>query len=309
MNFVKNISAEELNKEIKGKKCSFNYIKCPCINRIISILSFYQKWLLKQQQVIDDDDDDDKISPIVNQHAFDLAVYQKEIYGNNGPLLRLESKKTNIMTETELYKLGIYDFINEVLDNYSNILLLNDFNHILYYHCNQHNEIEEICKNIVRKFITNNSECSLMECLCIKRNHRNKTLQNENGLYFVDNNDDQIKEIVTQQILDKIHCFYQHTFDIGYRLNSNERLKINQVQNEEIAQNKSVLYNQTLFNKHQHHKQIMILNGNKASSHKHNQLYSTNDESTINNKMYSFGFKFKYQDDDEKDYWMNYRMK
>lgn len=222
---IKNMSADELSQEIKDNKCTFNHINCPCINRIVSILAFYQKWLLYKSNDKNGDnnnDNNDNSSPLINRQAFDLAVYQKEIYGNDGPLLRLQAEKTNIMTENDLYKLGIYDFINFTLDNYSNILLLNDFNHILQFHCN-YQQIEGITENIVTKFVSDDTQCNLKTCLCIKRNHRNKSSlkNNRNELYFInndyyDNNDEKNDglQVVTQQILDRIHCRLVHSFQI-----------------------------------------------------------------------------------------------
>ncbi len=50
-----------------------------------------------------------------------------------------------------------------------------------------------------------------MKCLCLRRNHRNGCIEeeNNNNLYF---NNDIVEEIVTQQILDRIHCKLIHSF-------------------------------------------------------------------------------------------------
>lgn len=38
-------------------------------------------------------------------------------------------------------------------------------------------------------------------------------------LYF--SNDDEV--IVFQELLDRIHCYYSHGFDVGYRMTRNEQ--------------------------------------------------------------------------------------
>eukprot|EP01083_Nonionella_stella_P021085 58466_1 len=190
------LSASEVSKDIKDNECKFNYVECPCIQRIVTILEFYQKWLIFKQSKD-------------NQQVLDLAVYQKEIYGNSGLLLRLQSAG-NVG--------GLYSFISQIFDNYSNVLLLDDFNHVLDYHCNeQQHDTEKVCVYLLSRFKINGSECRLSTCVCAKRNHKTDAnhVAKRNEIYFVNDEENEDKRhVVTQQILDRIHCRLVHSFEL-----------------------------------------------------------------------------------------------
>ena len=75
-------------------------------------------------------------------------------------------------------------------------------------------------------------ECDLAKCVLIRRHQRNmnEIAKHEyllNGIYF--QNDD----IPSQQLLDRIHCHFMHTFDVGYRFTRAQRDSI------DIEENKS----------------------------------------------------------------------
>eukprot|EP01084_Bolivina_argentea_P191313 328637_1 len=107
----------------------------------------------------------------------------------------------------------------EIRDKYSSVNLLNDFNHLLRCHsiCDEY-----ICHLLNQVIYKNNcmSGCKLNECMLMKRHHRDrhKISQKEQilkALYF---DEEDIVGIVLQQLLDRIHCHYLHSFDIGYKL-------------------------------------------------------------------------------------------
>lgn len=115
---------------------------------------------------------------------------------------------------------------NEELSKYyDNIDLLNSFHHLLRVHSVQ---FEEVYNKLIDK-CSDGKICALSDCYIIRRNHRDRSKLIDNvgdlrKLYF--NYDDDNTDIVTQQILDKIHSHYFHSFDIGYKLSQKERLKI-----------------------------------------------------------------------------------
>eukprot|EP01084_Bolivina_argentea_P302336 521843_1 len=100
---------------------------------------------------------------------------------------------------------------------YDNTDLLNDFNHLIFYHSEQFEDIYNILINKVYK----KNACNVSECSMMRRNHRKRSdcdnTQVLSEIYF--NNDC----IVEQQLIDRIHCHYMHTFDIGYKLSANEK--------------------------------------------------------------------------------------
>eukprot|EP01084_Bolivina_argentea_P229073 386710_1 len=120
--------------------------------------------------------------------------------------------------------------INNVYINsaYNDTHLLNDFDHLLLQHSNEFEEIYNLFTGICYE----EKICDLSQCLMLRRNQRNRfaITKNENALQKLYFNNDLC---VTQQLIDRIHCYYFHTFDIGFKLPMNE---VNEI-NEEIKQN------------------------------------------------------------------------
>eukprot|EP01083_Nonionella_stella_P074419 201878_1 len=104
---------------------------------------------------------------------------------------------------------------------YNNVYLLNDFNHLSQHHSNQFEDIY----NILNQTIYDGDCCKLSTCALMKRHCRNRSeiTTNESlltGLYT--NNDDRTQ----QQLLDRVHCHFFHTFDVGYKLTAREKKEI-----------------------------------------------------------------------------------
>eukprot|EP01084_Bolivina_argentea_P151454 264336_1 len=90
----------------------------------------------------------------------------------------------------------------------NNKTILNSFEHLQSQHSTEFEDIYEI---ITIKF----EICDKANCIHIRRNYRSKT----------DNTEQQsidIVQTVTRKILDSIHCYYFHSFDMGYRLRRQE---------------------------------------------------------------------------------------
>eukprot|EP01084_Bolivina_argentea_P236035 397001_1 len=128
--------------------------------------------------------------------------------------------KYSLYIKQQQFESKVYHELNIMDVNYdetcNDVNLLNDFIHLLSYHLDDF-------ENIYNTFCHNGS-CDLENCISIRRNQRDRSnlVQNEhllNKLYFNDQNIAQVRE----QILDRIHCYFLHTFDIGYRFTENER--------------------------------------------------------------------------------------
>ena len=145
---------------------------------------------------------------------------------------------------------NMYDYINSKVEkgSYSNQDLLNDFNHLLKYYDND-DDFEYIYNNLIGAIC---KECDINQCLMVQRNYRNRInlandfhIDKRNDMYFQrnnvvdsdypeeDENEDNSKEINIQQILDKIHCYYYHSYQMGFRLNTNIKLMISDADNED----------------------------------------------------------------------------
>eukprot|EP01083_Nonionella_stella_P022202 61421_1 len=121
--------------------------------------------------------------------------------------------------------------INEILSSANDekacsehVQLMNDFHHLMKKH---RTDFEQTYHTLITA-CNNGKECDLKLCVPLRRNHRNRhrlrpARIEKNKLYF---NHDHPQDISLQQILDKIHCYYFHTFDIGYRHTVKDRNEI-----------------------------------------------------------------------------------
>eukprot|EP01084_Bolivina_argentea_P296993 511598_1 len=106
-----------------------------------------------------------------------------------------------------------YD-ITTLMDDYQDIITLPD-----------HNDQFEDIYILISKHIS----CNHSNCQSLSRNNRNRENCKNNkeriNLYFGYN--DSV-EILFQQTLDKIHCYFLHSFDRSFRLKRNELSQIQQ---------------------------------------------------------------------------------
>eukprot|EP01084_Bolivina_argentea_P208197 355059_1 len=118
---------------------------------------------------------------------------------------------------------NIFGIIYNNVDYYDTVCLLDDFNHLIKCHSNN---LEEIFQIITHK-IYNNKPCDVTKCLLMRRNQRDR-MQCVGNLTMVNNLysscDDRV--VVCQELLDRIHCYFFHTFDIGYRMTRREQLGV-----------------------------------------------------------------------------------
>ena len=91
--------------------------------------------------------------------------------------------------------------------------LVNDFNHLLTCHSS---EFEDVYNLLVAR-IYDGKPCDLKQCESIKKNQRDRNKECTDLYHSTENN-----EIVLQQLLDRIHCYFLHTFDIGYKTTKEE---------------------------------------------------------------------------------------
>eukprot|EP01084_Bolivina_argentea_P132956 234625_1 len=174
-------------------------------------------------------------------------------------------------------------------DRFNDVVILNDTNHLLYYHATQFEPIHNLL--IHKTNCNNNKSCKLSNCCMRKRNHRNRfqITSHENLLSDFYHGYD-INDIVTQQILDSIHCYYFHTFDIAYTLTQVEKQNII---NHDAKQNDNHI---------DVDKTIQQMNNVIQSKRKSNGLDGLNNDknkfmiTTQQNKLdiYSYGYRYFY---------------
>eukprot|EP01084_Bolivina_argentea_P312007 540134_1 len=122
---------------------------------------------------------------------------------------------------------------------------------------------------------------------------------------------DNVSDRVRQQIMDRIHCYFYHSYDIGNRLKSQEKLTVNCINNESIDPDESKDINNKswngiqniLNNKRNKIKNVATLIHNRMNIkynpfsdllHVTDSNGSDNGKTSKSNKMYNFGFKFDY---------------
>eukprot|EP01084_Bolivina_argentea_P019650 36532_1 len=172
---------------------------------------------------------DEKNAPILSlsvkssyeQKLWDNSIKDKD--GNSVAVDRISNVLNNYYKYIQMKQnkqstgLSLCDFLGDC----SNERLVDDFMTL------QLNKFEKVY-NILNKKCYGHQGCNILECLSMERNGRNRGLKNKNKnklkeLYF------GTDDIVTQQILDKIHCYYFHSFDIGMKIKETELNIINQI--------------------------------------------------------------------------------
>eukprot|EP01084_Bolivina_argentea_P023711 44281_1 len=177
---------------------------------------------------------------------------------------------------------------------------LNSFVHLLHQHNESDLEFEAIKQQL--------KCCDLGKCNVFRRHHRDreKCKNNEeiHNMYKQYNDED----IARLQIIDKIHCFYQHCHDIGNRLSLAEKLFINDENKQKhfdkdfdqyIKNQKLIKLNQILSNKRKKYKHVY--------SPKQSKKYLAMSMIPNYKNLYCFGCEFKYdgtgeEKDREKEY-------
>eukprot|EP01084_Bolivina_argentea_P085805 155090_1 len=134
---------------------------------------------------------------IIGQVLKNYKIYMHQKYEENN------SKTCDNIYDSVFCKIG---------NNYGTVDLLDDHHHVLLHHADQFEGVY----NLLCETVNDNDICKLSKCLSLRRNQRDR-LKRTRNLYLNEEN------IVEEQLLDKIHAYYLHTFDIGYKMTENEK--------------------------------------------------------------------------------------
>eukprot|EP01084_Bolivina_argentea_P210056 357668_1 len=197
--------------------------------------------------------------------------------------------------------LNSYEHNNEEIkldiDNLNITNTLNDYIHLMNLHENQFEEI----------FNSFDKICDITACPMFKRNHRQRVKNNHN----TDNIED-IFQTVKQQILDKIHCYFKHSYDIGHRILNKDILidvdeKINFDDHDTI--NNNLLINQEtvklmniISTKHKLYRSVDGQDRSKKFNSHVSTVYDINDSKQseeMNDIMFDTGVMFKYMNNSQ----------
>eukprot|EP01084_Bolivina_argentea_P309652 535671_1 len=176
--------------------------------------------------------------------------------------------------------------IFENADQYNVIDIINAFHHLLSKHAF---EFEEIY-NILTQQLGKRKICELSNCLMHKRTRRSRQLLSKNdtqlkSLYFDPKND---TDIIFQQILDTIHCYYCHSFDTGYKLTQQNKSDFLETLDDEEIKTSDYVDDKLAASIHEY-----IDGFSKLIQPVYNKFCSALPYSKLN---YNFGFRFFYWD-------------
>eukprot|EP01084_Bolivina_argentea_P268226 455522_1 len=166
------------------------------------------------------------------------------------------------------------DVYETISNKYNPVTLLNDFNHLLQFHPHVFEDIYDMMNNL----IYNNAGCILGDCLLMRRHHRDrsKIYENEtilNDLYFMKD------DVVSQQLLDRVHCHYFHSFDSGHKLSKKDKQDIANQEKKSNDEYHHIISSKILSKS----KSMNELYRMKYKKHKFNHL-----------TLYNFGVRFYY---------------
>eukprot|EP01084_Bolivina_argentea_P176546 305484_1 len=186
-----------------------------------------------------------------------------------------------------------YDGNIENKSEYYDSSLLSDFLHLLDK-CSNDRQFEVIANKM--------GHCDVLKCTIAKRHYRDRKSNN-----FFTKQDEKQRAIC--QIYDKIHCFYYHCYDIGYRLpikqqisdhdeNNTDKSFDNSCINNNIIQLKEIISNKKkLYQNGDIDINIRMNNRYSQLNKEYMSLESVEDK---NKNSYSFGHLFHYCQDKPK---------
>eukprot|EP01083_Nonionella_stella_P008007 23046_1 len=177
----------------------------------------------------------------------------------------IDSSKYSMITES-----AQFISLKQVMTRYENGTNMDDidiqstYNDFLYLENNYGNDDQfEFIYNQLGKCSNTN------QCPIFVRNYRDRSripLRNANTIN------------ARTQILDKIHCFYKHSFDMGYRLTDAQRERVSRIVNAEIDENAPIYVNKQILKKYQlisgHSVPVSHSIPNKFNSYAHGQSFS-----------------------------------
>eukprot|EP01084_Bolivina_argentea_P172960 299573_1 len=193
--------------------------------------------------------------------------------------------KINTCVALKQLIVSIKNYSQDTWDNVDMSQIVNDFLHLIYIH-----DDDQQFEFIVNKL----GFCNLSECKKFTRHYINRS--KSVSCSVID---------FHEQIMDKIHCYYHHSYDIGYRLSRKDRStiylhesKIDDEKNDQFKQftvnkcNSTTQFTEFICNKQKMYKKIDGLRN--LSPEKFNQFMLNADTVGHDHKYYSFGTEFQY---------------
>eukprot|EP01083_Nonionella_stella_P008757 25314_1 len=170
---------------------------------------------------------------------------------------------------------------NKPQDLHSEMVIqaVNSYHHLMHKHDND--EDFEYIVNLLTK-------CNIAQCAMFNRNNRDRRTIRETTNCVP----------AYTQIMDRIHCHFSHSYDVGYRVSIRDRKLMEEANDtkQETHEDECVPITQYLTNK------TLVQTKNipsfkkvsQVNQHKFNQLYPNDKAREADEAVYSFGYSFKY---------------
>eukprot|EP01084_Bolivina_argentea_P258116 435012_1 len=236
-------------------------------------------------------------------------IVQRSLHGDKCELMNcfqlkrfaIQMIKYNQCNHNDDY--GLYQNISGILDAYLHLIHQHDANE----------DFELIARRL--------GSCKLAKCTAYSRNNRNRNLIDIVTTDHVEQKVDTfIEEVVCQHIMDKVHCYFQHCYDIGNRLSMEERSQLKTEIEQEQKNSTTAKMVDFCSENHEILAISQILKHKKASrkidtnnrmsgrmNKKYSQLFSENkqqfnDDSINDISTYKAGYLFNYGYDKENEF-------
>eukprot|EP01084_Bolivina_argentea_P259231 437338_1 len=180
-------------------------------------------------------------------------------------------------------------------------IILDDYFHLI----SDHNDNESF------KFIYNRlTKCDVTNCIIFSRHYRNRNKEgNVQEMYGMLDE----REIISVQLMDKVHCYYLHSYDMGRKVEIKDDIK-DDIKNENheikdefmegvLMNSKLQTLNRIVNEKAKNVKSVKSIN--KGIKSKYNTNYDTKTNTTND---YHYGHLFKYNYEGEQQQRMRYRV-
>eukprot|EP01084_Bolivina_argentea_P157348 274225_1 len=169
----------------------------------------------------------------------------------------------------------------DIFNTYLSVIL-DDYLHLLSEHC-EDDMFEVITMNL--------EQCDINQCEIFGRNYRVRHKCNESKLYG------NQYYVVCMQMLDKIHCYYSHTYDTGYKLTSKDRAKLTECKDDDnvfkgLIDQKTLKTKQMLYNNRKKLNNSVILNSRANIRYKFQSEDKKDNDDGF--KEYHNGHAFQY---------------
>eukprot|EP01084_Bolivina_argentea_P237137 398636_1 len=167
-----------------------------------------------------------------------------------------------------------------IIDTLNISQILDDYLHLMQHH-DEDKQFDFISSIL--------SQCKISTCNGFKRNHFDRF----NNINYINSSNS------TLQILDKIHSYFCHSYDIGLRLTTKQLQNIeNDIKNtSDDEQKKCFCLNKRLTNINQimsHKRELCTFNHCKNRTHKLCNQLSSEQKNNNNSNLFHFGHAFNY---------------